>query len=515
MLPKIQQISQKPKIVFLVFFALFGLQVLAWAIGTPLLSASDEPAHIMTAAADARGQIVKQQVEAGKSPFAKVQIAKTYANTGSESFCYSLPTRPPACRIPKSQCVTAEATGKLPCGLELYSNSQTVDTITYTGNYPPLYYTIVGTPSLISSKVQTIYFMRFISAIVAAVLIGLAYYAVYKWSARPLMYAGLSLALAPTVVYLMGSVNPSSWQLASIISLWATGLILVNENFSKIPRQLLAIILASALILVLTRSDGPVWCIIILATLAFMSKFKTLQDLAKNRFNIYSAVVLAAVFILAMAWILTQHASAVLPSKPYPESASMLSIAKSVISDMGFYIHQMFGLVGWNNVSIPLVTLMIWFASMGCVLLLSISSANKQNWRKITSIISMLALVVLLPVIYNLVYAHKYGNIVQGRYMLPAAIGAILIAASLAGENIKNSLPLTRLVCVLAAIGNVSAYFWVIRQYTGGFRAFNIFGSNTSWHPPVPALLLLITYTAANAGIVWLALALSAQRSSD
>lgn len=480
------------------------MQIALWSLATPLLSAPDEPEHIITAAADAHGQIIKSQSFLTKSPYANVTVAKTFADGELESFCFAMNPyyKASSCGFPETQCNQLVSI-KTPCRLTPHSDSGIVKTATYTGNYPPLYYLIVGLPSLVSSKATTMYFMRFMSAILSAVFIAVSFYALYKWSTKPLMIAGAYLALTPTALYIMGTVNPSSLEIASALCLWVTGLLIVTENHSKIPRQLLLSALVSAMALALTRASGPLWCIAIIAIVAFMARRRDLR-IVKTKPFIYGAIALGLCLITALTWISREHTAIVLPATPYPWSVSSVAVAESIFGKTSIYINAMIGLLGWNNVPVPMVTVALSVICTGCFAVLALSSLSKRNWRQVLALLATTTLVVCVPVVYTVTHAHIYGDIVQGRYLLPGAIGIILISAALAGKNLTSSLPIATTIILSVAIANIFAFIWVLRQYIRGEGQFNAVSHiHELWLPPIPAKLLVVFFILVNAAIAW------------
>jgi hypothetical protein len=489
--------------VFLIFFILFAAQALSWSIGVPLLSSSDEPAHIMTAAADARGQLIKKPVLNWQSPEAKVVIPKTFAVTEQESFCYSLSYQPSNCKLSKAQCAEQFNTDNLPCSLSLLSDHTATTTATYTGNYPPMYYVVTGLPTLVSSSYKVMYFMRFMSVLMGAFFIALAFFIVYKWSTNPIMFAGVSLSLAPAVTYLVGMVNPSGLEISAAISFWVAGTIIAKERFKEIPRHLLGAVSLSAVALTLSRQDGPEWLLISTVILLMIANRGLFSKLLKNKIFPYLVGIVAVVFVIAMAWIVDRHSTVVLAGQTYPRGTGMFFIAQSVLSNSRIFINEMIGQLGWNNAPVPFLTILIWYIGLGCLVVCALTSTSKKQWRNLVGLLGLIAAVVFIPVIYTIIYAHKYGDILQGRYMLPGAVGITIIAAALAKDVVAKSISLTKTIIVLVAIGNVAAYGWVLRQYVAGVSSYNILKKLPGgWTPPVPAIFLIIVSFVINICIV-------------
>ena len=175
--------------------------------------------------------------------------------------------------------------------------------------------------------------------------IALALYCVYKWSSNPLLFSAIAIGLSPTVIYLVSVINPIGLEIASALSFWVTGLLIVKEKFNKIPRALLVFMFLSSITLVLSRSDGPVWALIITAILLFMSKRKIRLELLKTRlFYILSGIWIVC-FVVAIAWIKFEHASLVLAGQTYPVGTHIFFIGKSVLGTMYIFINEMMQMV--------------------------------------------------------------------------------------------------------------------------------------------------------------------------
>ena len=78
----------------------------------------------------------------------------------------------------------------------------------YNARYPPLYYSIVGLPSLLADSNWAVYLMRLFSAALSSLFIALAVTSAYVWSKNRLLIAGIVIAATPMVMYLAGIINP-------------------------------------------------------------------------------------------------------------------------------------------------------------------------------------------------------------------------------------------------------------------------------------------------------------------
>jgi hypothetical protein len=166
----------------------------------------------------------------------------------------------------------------------------------------------------------------------------------------------------------------------------------------------------------------------------------------------------------------------------------------------------MVGMLGSNNAPVPLITMVIWYVGICSLCMLALSTLTRKTCRDILGLIGIVSAVLFMPVVFNIINAHRYGNIVQGRYMLPCAVGLTLVAAQVAKEVTVNVLSVTKTLVVLSFIGSTAAYLWVLRQYIVGLNTLDIFKAQSGhWSPPLPALLLMLFFTAINImTLLWL-----------
>ena len=133
------------------FFLLLA-PMLIWALASPLGSVPDEPSHAIRAAAVVRGEPVSQQW--AEHPSLAIAEVPRYVAQLQDRTCFAFHPRLSAA------CVT------LPAG----DPNEIVLTGTSAGNNGPLFYAIVGLPTLFLSGDVALYAMRFVNAILTAAL---------------------------------------------------------------------------------------------------------------------------------------------------------------------------------------------------------------------------------------------------------------------------------------------------------------------------------------------------------
>ena len=142
----------RPWRVFVWAFVAVGLSIGAWSLATPLGGGPDEPSQMVQAAAVVRGQIdgTEQPVTFGGVPIGhvgSVDVPRWATKAGA------------------AQCFAWHPGVAASCAPGVGTDIRTVRSATQFANYPPLYYAIVGLPSLVASGSGALYGMRLMAAL--------------------------------------------------------------------------------------------------------------------------------------------------------------------------------------------------------------------------------------------------------------------------------------------------------------------------------------------------------------
>lgn len=492
--------------LFWIFFILIGAQAAAWSLATPLLAGPDEPSHIITAAADVRGHFAKAHEPGQAEAMQQVHLPAMYSHLQSESLCLELSFGPADCSLPQQQCRELTQTSQS-CGLPVRSGGPAATATTYTGRYPPFYFLLVGIPTLFGASPTVLYLMRLLGVLLGTLLIALGFFSVARWSSKPLLIAGTSLALTPASLYLIAVINPNGLEVASAVCLWTAGAVLLCERRSAIPSGLLAIVGVSAITLLVSRPVSPLWTVMILAILLLMADRGTLRMLWQGRVVRYWMGAIGLVTVVAAAWIFIMNATLVLPaiSRP-PLGTPWLTIARTTAGQWSVLLQQMIGVMGWDNASAPLATFLLWYAGVGFVAVLAFSAASRTAWRKQVALGLTIGLTALVPVVYSVATARSVGYLISGRYTLALAVGITIVAATIVDRGSLDVVRLVRVLTAMVAVGQFSAFCWVLRRYTvGASGSLNPLKSVPGgWRPPVPVVLLIVFFAIVTlATVIW------------
>ncbi len=411
----------------------------------------------------------------GASPaYTEVTIPELYAKGPTYADCYAFKDTVPAS-----------------CNPALTAPDKNVVTRTYVGRYPPLYYAIVGLPSLFTVSTAGIYLMRIMSDLLGAIYLALAVMSVVAWSRNRLILLGLIVAVTPMTVFLSSVVNPSGLEITAATCLWCSALILVAERSSDPPPGLVAVVVAATMGLMLVRGLGPLWVALIAIVMASVAGWRAILSISRSRAVRLSLFILIPGALFAGTWIIAARALDLLAlGIPVNRHETRAHLVASIIGDTGFWIQQMIGVFGWLDTYSPLVTYLIWYATISLFTLLAFVCYQRQ--RDLAALVLLILLVLVVPILITYDQAYSVGIDWQGRYIMPLAVGIPLLSAVMVGHsnvlrNVQARLALV--VCALVGLGQICAFAQALRRYAVGL-AGPLDYLHGSWQPPLGAGLL-------------------------
>jgi hypothetical protein len=448
----------------LVSFVLLVVVGGTWALAVPLFAGPDEPSHLRRAAAVARGQL--DDVPHEREGYAAVEVPAVLDNA---SDCYAFdPTVDARC-------------------MEVVDPGGTVRVGHTARDYPPLYHGIVGAPSLLADGVTAVYLMRLAGVVAAAAALALAVAAVLRSRAPAPALVGLAATLTPMTLFAMGVVNPSGLAIPAAVAAWCWGYRLVRDA----PLARLGAAAAGTGIglctLLLLRRDSLLWTATIVVALAALAPRSRWRGLVRARpvHLLGMAVAVAGAVQLAFS---TSAATTFAERSGQVDVTTDLAWALDELADK--YRH-MLGVLGWLDTEIPVVAQ----TAISVVLVGLVVTALLRAPRQVA--------VVLVGVIVAtagavLGFGALRPDYVQGRYLLPLAVGVPLLAGLGLAES-RRRLPAAALGAGLGlvALAQTVAFYAVLRRYAVGIDGPWWFPPATGWEPPVPELVLLVVHTLA------------------
>ena len=470
----------RPWRVFLVAFVLFFAIMAAWSLATPPFASPDEPAHVVRAVSLLRGQLIGTGPTS--SNITRVNVPELYASGQDFVTCFAhIPTVPASCAGP------------------FHGSSRTIPTTTSAGRYPPLYYAIVGLPSLFTVSTTGFYLMRLMSDLLSAVFLALSVMSVVAWSKGRLLLVGVLVAATPTTIFLASVINPNGLEITAALCLWCSGLVLVRDRAVDPPIGLIVVVVASAVGLMLARGLSPLWVVLIALTLSVVAGWRTTHRILTATWARWSLIALVPSALFAVAWIVAAHGLNEQAVPPSSRPKQDISLVAQLFGQARPWIKQMIGVFGWLDTFSPFVTYLAWSAVVGLLVLLAL--VCWRNIREATALVLLLALIILVPIVLTYLQARELGVIWQARYILPVAVGLPLLSAEIIEKSrVLRSIQshLAILLCALLVVGQACAFGQTIVRYSTGVGKAGGFLGNLlrgSWQPPGGGGVLLVLLT--------------------
>ena len=473
-------------------FATFGA---LWLLATPIGASPDAPAQVARAVSVARGQWLGPAVAGKNSAITTyVTVPATYVLPESTAHCYMF-----------REHVTAA------CAPPLRESPKLEVTTTHVGRYPPAYYFIAGLPSLLTDRVAGIYLMEAASVLLCAAMLALAASCARLWSSSRLLLVGTGLAATPMALFLSSQVNPSGLEIAAAIAVWASASVLVAEHLTCPPKGLVAVLAASAAVLVWARPTALLWPLLVVAVLAPAAWRQLRRPVLLRRDVVAGSCLVSVAALGALGWVVLAHGAAVVANfGPLPASSSFWHTLSFVVGRLPSLAQQAVGNFGWLDTPLPWPAVAGWL----CAAALTTAAGAWSGGRKalVPVALSLLAS-LLLPVVLLVAAAHSYGYVGQGRYFLAIWAGTPIAAAGLGIPPARRSQAARAARAVVRATVPISgtvvaglqafSYYWALRRYIVGIPGplswSGSAGARTSdgqleWHPPLPGWWLVAIF---------------------
>lgn len=453
---------------------MFVLLSAVWAVANPIAAAPDEPSHIVKAAGIVRGQTLGELVDGNRL----LELPRIYGYTHQLYGCHAFrPEISAAC----SPVDFADAATPTP-------------TYTSAANYNPLYYAVVGLPTVLPPSLNVLYLMRLASAVLCGGLLALGIRSVAETAPRRWTVAGTAVALVPMVFFMNSTVNPNAMEAAAGVGLWLTLLVALRRP----DPGLLARRWWRAGVLVVALANGkalaPVLLAMLVLTVVGLVGWAPVREVLRDR-RAWPGLALGTVgTAVAGIWSLTQEPVSGLDEVAYPQLENRWTAAEYVLRSWTQYYEQTVANFGWHD-SQPPHWVYAWVSvALGLLLLLALVAGRR---RERVVLVVACAAVVLAPLAFQLPFAPQVGLPWQGRYLAAFALGVPIMAGVVldgaAGRTDLAALgrPLTRLVVVMMAVVQVVSFGANLRRYVAGAKAPWFEPVATAWHPPLPVWMLL------------------------
>ena len=469
-------------------FTLFVFLGGMWSLATPLNGAPDELAQTIKAAALVRGQWIGVRQPGDRRAFTTVQVPAVFADFGNADCVRGHPA------VPAGTCPVTPG------------SSRVVPAATYVGHYPPLYYLLVGWPSLLATR-SSIYLMRAASVVVNSLFLALAVAVAWRWSRSRVLVAALGVAITPMAVFLSGVINPSGLETTAAVAMWTAGAVMVVDTPDHPPPGLVAVLTAAVCVELLVRGDSPLWPVAALLVMIPLGwgRFRLWAFLSRRAFWLGAAAAVAS-GVAALVWLVVGRPltvaslGAALPGTPGS------ALARTAVGDAGALLHQMVGVFGYLHTPSPLFTYLAWAMAAGAVVMMAVLVGDRRVLAGL-AVAVVLAVGVPFGVIF---FTARQSSLDQGRYFLPLVVSIPIVCGvggAQPGLPDRAAARWSAVVVALACAGQAAAGVWALRRYLVGVRGPLLPTARVpgAWHPPVPGWSLDLGFLAGWAAVAALA----------
>ncbi|KAB2347864.1 DUF2142 domain-containing protein [Actinomadura rudentiformis] len=482
-------------LAFLGFFAVGA----GWAIAMPWDGGPDEQAHITRAVGVVSGGFgappARVQVEGQSRPLSGVWQTVPAGAFRRSPPCFAFKARQPA------DCLKPAPT----------SPDKLVERFTSTGRYPPTYAALVGWPLKWWPDETGLLLARLVSAALAAGFLAAAVHSVLAWSRRPFLLGGLLVAVTPMTMHLAGVINPSGLEIAAAIAMWTALIPLVLDDAPP-DRRLMVLVAVSASVVACVRPAGPLFVALAGAVLLGTAGRGRLGRLARDRGVWITTAVVATAGLASAAWTVVMDATELVPVPGGAGLGVSDAFAVVVVERVPFYLESMVGLFGWVDVEMPTGFHAVWYAVTGFLVVAALAAGGRADrWRLVLTVVVAFG----LPLQMDIFGAEENGMMAQGRYILPSAVGAALLAAHVIDRRDLLTPSLARSAIGWMAVFTlplqlIALWYTMIRYQHGLNPEVPVLNPLTgAWQPPLGSATALLTMVVGLIGLgttIWLAI---------
>lgn len=469
-------LGTRPTLVFLAAWAALFVIAVAWVVASPLSSGPDESGHVAKAAGVVRGQFAGAPTST--SGITTFRVPADVGDVGGAMTCFAgNPNRWAACAPSPDGFTTAPRV-----------------VTSGVGSYDPLYYAVVGWPSLVVHGAHSFFAMRAMSALLSTFLLAIVFWVAARSDRARWLVVGAAVAMTPMVLYLGSVVNASGLEVSGTAAVTALGWSLLHGR--ERPAVAEAVLLAVAVVLTASaRTTSPLFVVVALVALCCTVPFARLRQVAGTR-AVWTAAAVAAVLVVpALVWTLAVAVpGGYIPSSD-PARPGVRDAVWHSLWSLGDHGRGMIGVFGWQDSRLPEPVFTGWTAGIGAAVVLGLTTIRRA-W---VPVLLLSVSVLLLPAVFQATSAHRFGYIWQGRYGLPALVALVLVAVALGGRTAlrrTSPVPLTAVLWTAWGVAQVTAFLTVYHRYSVGVGGpWDVMWRGAGWQAPhglAPWLILVV-----------------------
>jgi len=488
----VNRLRRVPLLALAPVLALVAL--LAWAFASPIGAGPDDDYHLVS------------------SWCAGPTAAETCAPVeGAERADHRIPRA-----LAEISCFERQPEVSAACQNELFTGAlmdQTVDTDrgNFYGEYPPLYYAVMGV--FTSDDVQASALVMRVFTIVLFVALLTALYLLLPVERRPTLLIGWVVTTIPLGIFLLASNNPSAWATIGVGTSW----IALLGYFESTGRRRIALGALYAIAMLMaagSRGDAAVYA-------GFATALVLFYAFRPHRRYWLSAILPIVMGLVALAFLLRAGQigsglggfsdvgledsgvggggdgdGTVTPSGVGLLAYNVMNVPFLWLGNLGEW-----GL-GWLDTTMPAA---VTFGAVGAFVVAGFLGIRALEWRKAVVVAAAAVVLWVLPVYVLQQAGHIVGQQVQPRYLLPLIVlfGGLL---ALSAPRVRWKRGQLLLVAAMLSIANGVALHTNLRRYLTGIDAGSVnlnTGMEWWWNVPFSPMIVWIVGSLAYTALLF------------
>lgn len=477
-----------------------------WALATPPGGSPDEPAHVVKAASVVRGQLMPStMIQSGGVLEVPAYIDFEYAQT-----CYPFVATTSAGCMP-------EQTG---------DTSAIVDSYSSASLYDPLYYALVGWPSLIFQDQSGLYAMRIVSAVLCTFFVALSLHLASTLRRGRGVATAILVALTPMAIFIMAAVNPNALEFTGGLAAFTAMLAITLSPDEERLRSRLAIVAVASALVVHARSISPLWVAVLLLAPLILLPWRSLLALLRRPAALVTIGVIVAATLLSAWWTFSSNSLGTSgPSGPAPATPAngvgtpFLEGFLTSLDGIRLQLRQAIGILGWLDTNLnPLV----YYAFSATVGVIALGVIVFVRGRRLVFTLALAAAFVILPAFVQALFVTRGGYIWQGRYSLVLLMCLIVGAAAAIATSprftawraaTRFSTIVSWVFALVWSACSIWAFATLLRRMTVGYLdTWDDMLTAPDWEPPLGTPALVVLTSLATVGFAVAALLSSPKR---
>lgn len=439
-------------------------------------------------------------------------------------------------------CYAFDATESAACFIEALDSSPSVESTrgNFAGSYPPVFYAVMS--AFVSDDLEaSVAAMRIANAVIATALMA-ALVALLPLRARPVVILAALTTVIPLGLFLIPSINPSSWAVVGVFTTWSALYgVFVTESAAR-RWTFVGLFIVGAVMAGGARADAAIYVVIGAGLIAIMH-WGGLRPLLRPLLTCGVGVVLALGLGLSggqlssavqgfsstpsvetepatpeVGGVDTGGAGSDAPPEPEPEpapepepepapepasaapeSSSVFLLIDIVASMPSLWAGSLgFWGLGWLDTPLPAAVPLLGLLALGIAAALGLA---RLRGPALVSVLMGVTALVIIPTWTQFRSGVAVGSQVQPRYILPLlmiVVGIVLIVA-VRRRGFAISLPQATAITAIAAVTMPLALHANIRRNVTGIDArwFDLSLNSEWWWSGLPiapmALWLVVT----------------------